>query len=88
MLSWPSRWRYDILKALDYFRDAGVKYNPGMADALEVLIKKQRGDKKWPLQHKHSGKTHFEMESTGQPSRWNTLRALRVLKHFEIIDQV
>jgi hypothetical protein len=46
------------------------------------LIKKQRGEGTWPLQARHAGQTHFEMEKPGQPSRWNTLRALRVLKHF------
>ncbi|MCF7920589.1 MAG: hypothetical protein K9N06_11815 [Candidatus Cloacimonetes bacterium] len=80
MLSYPSRWRYDILKALDYFRYAEVEYDHRMDDALEVLLKKRRQDGKWPLQHKHPGKTHFEMENCGEPSRWNTLRALRVLR--------
>lgn len=84
MLSYPSRWRYDILRALDYFRAARVEYDNRMDDALEVLIKKRRPDKTWPLQCRHSGQSHFEMEPVGKPSRWNTLRALRVLKHFRI----
>lgn len=53
-----------------------------------VLIKKQRPDKMWPLQAKHSGQTHFDMETVGKPSRWNTLRALRVLNHFGLIDKI
>lgn len=81
-LSFPSRWFYDILRALEYFRSAGVPYDPRMQDALDVLIKKQREDGTWPLQARHAGQTHFEMEKPGQPSRWNTLRSLRVLKHF------
>ena len=81
-LSYPSRWRYDILRALDYFRLAGARYDARMADALQVLLKKRRKDNTWPLQARHAGQTHFEMEATGGPSRWNTLRALRVLKHF------
>ena len=84
MLSYPSRWRYDILRALDYFRLAGVEYGTGMDDAVQVLLKKQRADNRWPLQAKHPGRTHFDMEKTGEPSRWNTLRALRVLRHFRI----
>lgn len=84
MLSYPSRWRYDILRALDYFRLAEFAYDSRMNDAIEVLLKKRRPDRKWPLQAKHPGKTHFDMEQTGKPSRWNTLRALRVLKHFNI----
>ncbi len=82
-LSYPSRWKYDILRALDYFQSAGVEYDPRMEPALEVLIKKRKKDNRWPLQAKHAGQTHFEMEKAGLPSRWNTLRALRVLKHFE-----
>jgi hypothetical protein len=82
MLSYPSRWKYDILRALDYFQFAGINYDPRMQDAIEVLNKKRRKDGKWPVQAKHPGQTHFEMEKTGGPSRWNTLRAMRVLKHF------
>jgi hypothetical protein len=82
MLSYPSRWRYDILRALDYFQFAGIGFDNRVSDAIEILIKKQRSDKKWPLQAKHSGLVHFDMEAVGQASRWNTLRALRVLNHF------
>ncbi|MBN1994471.1 MAG: hypothetical protein JW953_17365 [Anaerolineae bacterium] len=82
MLSYPSRWKYDILRALDYFQFAGVGYDPRMQDALAVLQKKRRQNNTWPLQAKHPGQVHFDMEKTGGPSRWNTLRALRVLKHF------
>ncbi|MFQ6677679.1 MAG: hypothetical protein ACE5D0_05095 [Fidelibacterota bacterium] len=82
MLSYPSRWKYDILRALDYFQFAGINYDPRMLDAIEILIKKRRKDYKWPVQAKHPGQTHFEMERVGGPSRWNTLRALRVLKQF------
>ena len=82
MLSYPSRWRYDILRALDYFRLAGVGYDPRLQDALDVLVRKRRKDRRWPVQAKHPGQTHFDMERTGGPSRWNTLRAMRVLRHF------
>ncbi len=82
MLSFPSRWRYDILRALDYFCSAGVEYDTRMDEAIDVLLKKRRADGRWPLQAKHPGQTHFDMEKTGEPSRWNTLRALRVIKYF------
>ncbi len=85
MLSYPSRWRYDILRTLDYFHFSGFEYNSRMDDAIEVLLKKMRADNTWPLQAPHPGQTHFDMEKTGQPSRWNTLRALRVLKYFHVI---
>ena len=83
MLSYPSRWKYDILRALDYFQFAGIGFDPRMQDALGVLNNKRRKDGTWPVQAKHAGQTHFEMEKTGGPSRWNTLRALRVLHHFD-----
>ena len=82
MLSYPCRWYYDILRALDYFQDAGVGYDPRMEDALDVLRQKRRKDGRWPVQAKHPGQTHFDMENGRQPSRWNTLRAMRVLRHF------
>lgn len=84
LLSYPSRWRYDILRALDYFQLAGSNYDKRMDDALEVLLKKRGADMKWKLQARHPGVSHFDMEKVRQPSRWNTLRALRVLKHFDI----
>jgi hypothetical protein len=84
MLSYPSRWKYDILRCLDYFRSANMAHEERMKPAIEILLKKRRKDNKWPLQAKYAGQTHFDMEKPGRPSRWNTLRALRVLKHFEI----
>jgi hypothetical protein len=84
MLSYPSRWRYDILRALDYFQAAGTGFDSRMMDALEVLKRKQRPDKTWPLQARHKGMIHFDMELPGKASRWNTLRSLRVLNQFDI----
>ena len=70
MLSYPSRWRYDILRTLDYFRLADVEYDARMDDAVQVLLNKQRADQSWPVQAKHPGQTHFDMEKTGKPSRY------------------
>lgn len=81
-LSYPSRWRYDILRALNYLRKAQKHYDERLTDALTLIKKKQHENGKWLLQTKHEGETHFEMEKVGKPSRWNTLRALRVLNHF------
>lgn len=81
-LAYPCRWYYDILRAMDYFRAAGVKHDPRMNDALRVIVKKRTKDGVWKLPSKHPGQTHFDMEQAGQPSRWNTLRALRVLKQY------
>jgi hypothetical protein len=55
-----------------------------MKPALEVIQKKRNADSTWNVQARHPGQVHFEMEKAGKPSRWNTLRALRVLKHFGI----
>lgn len=78
MLSYPSRWKYDILRALVYFQQADIPYDERMQPALDILTKKRRKDGTWPVQAKHAGQVHFDMEKTGGPSRWNTLRALRV----------
>ncbi|MFO7678546.1 MAG: hypothetical protein R6X34_00700 [Chloroflexota bacterium] len=86
LLSYPSRWFYDILRTLDYFRSVGADHDPRMQDALNVLRQKRRKDGTWPLQAKHPGQTHFDMETPGGPSRWNTLRALRVLRHFRQVN--
>ncbi|HEY0742042.1 MAG TPA: prenyltransferase/squalene oxidase repeat-containing protein [Chryseosolibacter sp.] len=85
-LSFPGRWRYDILRCLDYLQEAKIEYDPRMRMALDILYEKQDEKGKWPLQERHKGLVHFHMERLGQPSRWNTLRALRVLKHFKFID--
>jgi hypothetical protein len=79
MLSYPSRWKYDILRALDWFARAGRPWDRRMAPAFEVLLRKRRSDGTWPVQNKHPGAVHFDMEKPGQPSRWNTLRAARVM---------
>lgn len=84
-LSYPPRWRYDILKALDFLRLAKINYDERMQPAIDILLSKQKKDGTWPLQAKHTGAVHFDMEKPGQSSRWNTLRALRVLRWFQQI---
>lgn len=79
LLSFPPRWFYDVLRALDYLADAGAEPDERCDGAIEVVRGKQRKDGTWPLQGRHAGKEHFTMEQTGKPSRWNTIRALRVL---------
>lgn len=83
-LSYSSRWKYDILRGLDYFQKAGRKWDNRMTEAITVILNKRNKNGLWHLQAAHRGQFHFEMEKAGQPSRWNTLRALRVLKHFHI----
>lgn len=81
---YPPRWYYDVLKAMDYFRMAGIKYDIRMDDAISVILSKQTKDGLWKLASGHPGKTHFVMEQAGKPSRWNTLRALRVLHFYKV----
>jgi len=77
-----TRWRYDILRALDYLQSADIAYDKRMQDALDIIISRRGKDGLWLMPAKYTGLVHFEMEKAGQPGRWNTLRALRVLKHF------
>jgi hypothetical protein len=53
-----------------------------MDDSIKLILKERKKDGTWPLQQKHKGKVHFDMETPGKPSRWNTLRVLRTLKYF------
>jgi hypothetical protein len=79
-LSFPPRWHYDLLRGLEYLARAGAPRDSRAQDAIEVLNERRLDDGRWPLQHKYSGKVFFELETLGRPSRWNTLRALRVLR--------
>jgi len=78
--AFPYYWHYDVLRALDHFRLAGADRDPRMAEAVEVVRSKQQPDGRWSLDRIHPGTVHFDLEGpVGTPSRWNTLRALRVL---------
>jgi hypothetical protein len=82
--SFPAHWHYDVLRALDYFRSVGGKPDTRIGEAIALLRSKQQSDGTWLLENTHPGKVHFPLESgDGRPSRWNTLRALRVLKWYE-----
>ncbi len=83
-LTYPCRWRYDILRAMDYFQYAEVEWDDRMTEAITYLNKKQNKDGTWNMQAAHPGQIHFIMEKAGKPSRWNTLRMLRIKKHFGI----
>jgi hypothetical protein len=83
LLSFPYRWHYDVLRGLEYFARANAPRDARIQDAVNLLYERRRKDGFWPVQHKHPGKTFFEMERSGGPSRWNTLRALRVLRWWE-----
>ncbi|HKG57215.1 MAG TPA: hypothetical protein VKA85_08205 [Candidatus Limnocylindrales bacterium] len=81
--SFPHWYHYDVLRALDYLRDANVRPDERTAEAIEVVGRNRDADGRWPLQNVYEGESHFEMEEgEGTPSRWNTLRAMRVLEWF------
>jgi hypothetical protein len=81
--AFPYYWHYDALRALDYFRGSGAAPDPRMAEAVEIVRSKRQPDGRWLLDRVHPGRVHFDLERVGTPSRWNTLRALRVLRWWE-----
>lgn len=83
-LFYPWRWYFNILRGLVYFCEAGMDYDERMAPAIDILKKKRKKDGRWSLQAHLPGHRHFDFEETGNPSRWNTLFALWVFKHFNI----
>jgi hypothetical protein len=85
--AFPTWWHYDVLRALEYLRSAGVTPDERVAEAIDLVTSKRDGDGRWPLETRHSGVMPVEMdEGEGQPSRWNTLRALRVLDWYAARD--
>jgi hypothetical protein len=82
--AFPYYWHYDVLRALDYFRTSGAQPDSRMAEAVEIVRSKRQPDGRWLLDRVHPGEVHFDLEDrVGAPSRWNTLRALRVLDWWE-----
>ena len=82
--SFPTRWYYDVLRGLEYFRASGEPPPSRAGEAVDLVRSKQQPDGRWLLENTHPGEVHFELEDgDGQPSRWNTLRALRVLQWYE-----
>jgi hypothetical protein len=83
-LAFPPRYLYDILRALDYFRNADVTPGPRMSSAIEILKNKRQADGRWLLDRAYDEALAVTFsERPGEPSRWNTLRALRVLRWYE-----
>ena len=78
--SFPPRWHYDIMRILDFFQECKTPKDERMTSAIEIILKKRDEKGLWSLQQKHPGRTFFEMELLGKPSRWNTLRGMRILK--------
>ena len=82
--SFPTRWHYDVLRGLEYFRAAGDPPDRRVDEAVNLLRSKRQPDGTWLLENTYPGAVHFALEDgDGRPSRWNTLRALRVLRWYE-----
>ena len=82
--SYPTGWYYDVLRGLDYLRAAAAVPDQRVAEAIDLVESKRDADGRWPLENPHPGRLHFAMdEGEGRPSRWNTLRAMRVLRWYE-----
>jgi len=81
--AFPPRWHYDILRALDYFQECRAGHDERLQEAIGMVTERRRTDGRWVLQNRYPGRTYFDLETPGQPSRWNTLRALRVLRWWE-----
>jgi hypothetical protein len=87
LLAYPTRWHYDVLRGLEYFRAADV-HDPRLLEAVELLRSKRQPDGTWRLEHTHAGAVHLTFgETVGAPSRWNTLRATRVLDWWDAGDR-
>lgn len=85
---YPNRWRYDALRALDYFRSAaaltGATPDPRLGEAVDHVRSRRLADGTWPLDWSLPGRVWFDVDDgPGKPSRWVTLRAMRVLKWWE-----
>ena len=79
-LAFPPGWHHDLLRGLDHFRQARAPIDDRLADAVDRLRSRRRADGTWPAYAPHPGRYWFELETPGQASRINTLRALRVLR--------
>lgn len=78
--AFPTWWHYDVLRGLEYLRSAGVTPDQRVVEAIELVSSKRDSHGRWPLETRYPGVMPVEMdEAEGQPSRWNTLRSLRVL---------
>jgi hypothetical protein len=86
--SFPTGYHYDVLRGLDYLRSAGGVPDDRVAEAIELVESKRDADGRWSLENPHSDQLDVAMDpGEGRPSRWNTLRALRVLDWYSAQDE-
>ncbi len=85
--AFPTFWHYDVLRGLDYLRSAGIKPDRRMSEAVETVIERRHQNGRWPMNLLHPEYIPLEMEiDVGRASRWNTLRALRVLRWYNSLN--
>jgi hypothetical protein len=85
--AFPTWWHYDVLRGLEYLRRAGFAPDERVAEAIDMVASKRDGDGRWPLELRYAGEMLVETDDgEGRPSRWNTLRALRVLDWYSARD--
>jgi hypothetical protein len=85
--AFPTWWHYDVLRGLEYLRRADVAPDERAREAIDLVMSKSDDDGRWPLETQYPGKMPVETdEGKGRPSRWNTLRALRVLDWYSARD--
>lgn len=75
----PARWHFDVLRGLDVLRGAGTAYDDRLDAAVAVMLRRQRTDGRWSAAAHYPGHVHIAYPHAGEPNRWITLRALRVL---------
>jgi hypothetical protein len=77
----PTYWHYDVLRGLDYLRNAGIRPDNRVREAIKIVVERRHQNGRWPLNVLHPERIPLQMETdVGGASRWNTLRALRVLR--------
>jgi hypothetical protein len=86
--AFPTWWHYDVLRGLEYLRRAGVAPDGRLAEAIDLVASKRDQEGRWPLETRYPGRMPLETDAgEGRPSRWNTLRALRVLDWYHMRDR-
>ena len=83
-MTYPFRWKYTVVRALNYFVDVNFDYDTRMHEAIEYIVKKRTKDGFWKLQTSFPGHEYFKMEEGGQPSRMMTYLCMKILKKYPI----